>query len=423
MEYSNIFSIYNVEYDLVLCHRDTELVKFKASSSSGLDYVYTIYFVNEHAKELLPFMYCDDITVMNTSLKRWITLRPISTNREHISNVLESLGLEGVDPLKMLLVNYACSLNDCYWIKDITCNLNFSDVNLYHNKFDEALGYITFFGHKSSLGGNLVTPEITTQGVLGKQWIQEDGQTNLYKKGSSGGANTGREPVTEYIASLIAEEIGLPHIQYELVKYKGVLCTKCKCFTSYDVGFISMEQLLYRQGYVDIRILGLSDILKIVSDINNDYADNLIDIFIFDYIIENRDRHINNYGFLIDNSTNNIISLAPIFDNGLSLHYSCMSGDYCLSNPETYTETSPTGLTNMFIASRLIEKRHVDMVMLLDKALHYDAFKDKVYNALSMYYTNDNDLVSHYVAIIKLLHHRISSIKTMYKMKVSNGNS
>lgn len=423
MDYSNIFSIYSSEYNLVLCHRDIELVKFKASNLTGLDYEYNVYYVNECNKNLLPFMYSDDISIMNINLKRWITLRPISTNREHISSVLESLGLEGVDPLKMLLINYACSLNDCYWLKDVTCTLSFSDVNLYDNKFDKSLGYITFFGHKSSLGGNLVTPEITTQGVLGKQWIQEYDGSYLYNKGSSGGANTGREPVTEYIASLIAEEIGLPHVQYELIKYKGVLCTKCKCFTNYNIGFISMEQMLYRKGYTDIRILGLSDIIKVVFDVSEDCAYSLVDMFIFDYIIENRDRHINNYGFLIYNNTNNIISLAPIFDNGLSLHYGSMCGDYCLSHPGTYTETNPIGLTNMFIASRLVKKRHVDMAMSLDIALHSQKFKEKIHTALSNYYTNEDDLVGHYNAIFTLLQHRVNSIKVMYNIKTTHKHS
>ena len=40
-----------------------------------------------------------------------------------------------------------------------------------------------------------------------------------------------------------------------------------------------------------------------------------------DYIIENFDRHSNNWGFSVDNQTQKITGLAPIWDNGMSLDY------------------------------------------------------------------------------------------------------
>ena len=40
---------------------------------------------------------------------------------------------------------------------------------------------------------------------------------------------------------------------------------------------------------------------------------------VFDFIIENKDRHFSNFGFLVDNDNGEIQSLAPIFDNGYSL--------------------------------------------------------------------------------------------------------
>ena len=43
------------------------------------------------------------------------------------------------------------------------------------------------------------------------------------------------------------------------------------------------------------------------------------DIFFFDAIIFNTDRHLGNFGYLIDNDTNEIVGAAPIFDNGYGL--------------------------------------------------------------------------------------------------------
>ena len=42
-------------------------------------------------------------------------------------------------------------------------------------------------------------------------------------------------------------------------------------------------------------------------------------IFFFDAIIFNTDRHMGNFGYLIDNDTNEIVGAAPIFDNGYGL--------------------------------------------------------------------------------------------------------
>ena len=42
-------------------------------------------------------------------------------------------------------------------------------------------------------------------------------------------------------------------------------------------------------------------------------------MFLFDALIFNVDRHLGNFGYLIDNDTNEIVDVAPIFDNGYGL--------------------------------------------------------------------------------------------------------
>lgn len=43
------------------------------------------------------------------------------------------------------------------------------------------------------------------------------------------------------------------------------------------------------------------------------------DIFFFDALIFNTDRHLGNFGYLVDNDRNEIVGAAPIFDNGYGL--------------------------------------------------------------------------------------------------------
>ena len=52
------------------------------------------------------------------------------------------------------------------------------------------------------------------------------------------------------------------------------------------------------------------------------------DMCFFDWLIKNDDRHLNNWGFLVNNETQQIECFAPIWDNGMSLLWSSMEYDF-----------------------------------------------------------------------------------------------
>ena len=135
--------------------------------------------------------------------------------------------------------------------------------------------------------------------MLPKCWRRVDGQVVLYKGGTSGAANTGMEPYSEYYASQLAEALGLPHVDYGLEKFKGVLCSTCPLFTSDRFGFVSAGRVMSGE-------MALAD-------------PRFADVFFFDALIMNTDRHLGNFGYLVDNDTNEIVGAAPIFDNGYGL--------------------------------------------------------------------------------------------------------
>ncbi|EOG7170158.1 transcriptional regulator, partial [Campylobacter upsaliensis] len=47
--------------------------------------------------------------------------------------------------------------------------------------------------------------------------------------------------------------------------------------------------------------------------------DKLQDLLVFDALIMNTDRHLGNFGMIVDNNTGELLRPAPIFDNGCSL--------------------------------------------------------------------------------------------------------
>ena len=71
------------------------------------------------------------------------------------------------------------------------------------------------------------------------------------------------------------------------MKFKVRLCSTCPAFTSDKLGYISA-------GRIGTRDTALAD-------------SRFADVFLFDAIICNPDRHLGNFGYLVDNDTNEIV--------------------------------------------------------------------------------------------------------------------
>ena len=86
---------------------------------------------------------------------------------------------------------------------------------------------------------------------------------------------------------------------------------------------------------------------------------------ILDYLTGNTDRHVENWGFLIDNKTNNYISLYPLMDfNQCFLSYDTLEGAVCQTVPWTVGHPRPTQQEAAIDAVRHIGLRQIkDMDM------------------------------------------------------------
>ena len=111
----------------------------------------------------------------------------------------------------------------------------FSQYNLYENRFSEILALVAYTGAGGSRQAFTTSPELTTGGMLPKAWryVEHDG-IYLYKGGTTGASNTGREPYCEYYASQIAETMRLNAVHYDLENWKGITASKCALFTNID---------------------------------------------------------------------------------------------------------------------------------------------------------------------------------------------
>ena len=221
-------------------------------------------------------------------------------------------GLNLNRPLSIISVCKGLSLNDCYWVVEDGDTASFGKVNLYDNPFSNVLAELAFTGYGSRVRASLLSsPEFTTNGMLRKCWRRIGGKVYLYKGGTEGAANTGNEPYSEFYAAQIAVAMGIHAIPYGLSRWKGVLCSTCELFTSKEYAYLPIGHLVSKGGMEAVRAY--------YEKMGDKFVNALNEMLVFDAVICNVDRHFGNFGVMVDNRTNTIVSPAPLFDHGNSL--------------------------------------------------------------------------------------------------------
>lgn len=332
-----------------LRHFDTSILRFDVISDLSVPKI-RILWVNEDKEYLLPL----GVKACEEDLVHWLRHRTIPKNRAYVDVLLSMCGLSSNRPMSIISVTKGLSLNDCYWVVEEGFNGNFDDYNLYDNKFSRILGLIAFTGY-GSVGKAVLSssPEFTTNGMLPKSWRRINGEIYLYKGGTVGASNTGNEPFSEYYASQIAEVLGINAVSYDLSKWKGKLCSTCRLFTSKEISFVPIGRMVDSGDMNEIR--------GYYESLGSIYTDVLDDMLVFDALICNVDRHLGNFGVLVNSKTNEIISPAPLFDHGNSLFN--MAGSKALGSEKALDKYSKTLYPSLYVdfmdtAKEVICKRH-----------------------------------------------------------------
>lgn len=351
-----------------------------------------IYELRQYDKTLLKFEYvekslsreCHILEVSTTNsfllpiglelteegLFSWLKSRIIPKNREFVEQLLSKMGLSHNDVFGIIKICKGLSLNDSYWIVEEDFVGKFKDYNLYDNEFSKALALIAYTGYGSTqVSGFTSTPEFTTSGMLPKCWRRINNKIYLYKAGTSGMANTGMEPYSEFYAYQIAKTMGLDCVEYKLAKWKKNVCSVCELFTNIDVSYVPMHRFIKKNN--------LRETASFLKEMGEEFYNSFVDMLVFDALIYNTDRHYGNFGLLVDNKTNKPIKFAPLFDHGLSLFNYAMEND--LDNIEEYTKTrtSAFGFDFLVIAKEFITERQKAM---LRKLINFKFERHKTYN-------------------------------------------
>ena len=330
-------------------HFDTPLIRFSATEDSSTPEIEILWY-DESKVEYLPL----DMELSSDGIARWLKHRTIPKNRAYVHNFLSKCGLSINRPMNIMKVSKGLSLNDCYWVVEEGFEGTFEKYNLYDNRFSQILALIAFTGYGSSIRTSLAScPEFTTNGMLPKCWRRSDGVIKLYKGGTSGAANTGKEPYSEYYAAQIARILGVNAINYGLTKWDGELCSTCELFTSKEYSYMPVGRIVTSGGMKAVR--------EYYESLGKEYVEALNDMLVFDAVICNTDRHFGNFGFLIDNRTNKIVAPAPLFDHGNSLFNYAIYGDVESSEAlAAYAETLLPCVYDDFIgtAKQVLNAKH-----------------------------------------------------------------
>ncbi|WP_395002490.1 HipA domain-containing protein [uncultured Helicobacter sp.] len=309
-------------------------------------------------KDLLPIN-LDTFDIAN-SLQNWINKRKVPSNREFVEKIVATY--EHQKLMGYVDISLALSLNDSYWIVPTDKAYQWKDYNLYHNEFSEALELVAF-GMQDSYQAQRgeTSPEYTTNGMLKKCWHRENGKIYLYK-GSSRIYHKNAEAFSEYYMAQVAQTLGFECVSYDLVEFHNQIVSACPIFTSESEGYVPMYQCLQtKKSFSNDKQALIQEILKVYD------RQAFQDMMVFDALIGNIDRHLGNFGMIIDNDANALLRPAPIFDNGLSLMarlspHELRAIDISLANQTTYFELGFDEQLSFYV-----QKRHLQALENLSK--------------------------------------------------------
>lgn len=264
----------------------------------------------------------NDIDILINNLQvfyHWCASRVLSLDRKYAKEILNSIGVAQAvtdrDRANISLSYHCVSLTDVYWVKNSEETITFSELNLYDNPLNRAIVELSLKGHQMTVTNKELAQDLSTKGYFPKAWIREENGFKLLKDGSEDIVKK------ELLASEICQCFDIPQVKYMEYMYDGELVTQSEIVTSKDISMVSKFAFDIYACNHDL------DTLEICKNLD---AITYYGMNILDYLTGNTDRHPENWGFLVDNKTNQYISLYPLMDfNQCFLSYDDLEGARC----------------------------------------------------------------------------------------------
>lgn len=261
-----------------------------------------------------------DIRMNNlNNFYHWCASRVLSLDRKYAKEILNSIGaVQAVTDRERadISLSYHCvSLTDVFWVRKHGEDVTFKQINLYDNTLNETVVEISLRGRQMTVTNRELAQDLSTKGCFPKAWIRDKEGFRLLKDGDENAVRR------ELLASQICQCFAVRQVVYRESSFEGIQVSESSLVTSKEQSMISkMSFDIYACNH-DL------DTLEICKEIDPEtyYGMNILD-----YLTGNTDRHPENWGFLVDNTTNDYISLYPVMDfNQCFQAYDTLEGANC----------------------------------------------------------------------------------------------
>lgn len=264
----------------------------------------------------------DDIDMLINNLANfyhWCASRVLTLDRKYAKEILNSIGMAQAvtdkDRANISLSYHCVSLTDVYWVREKDEKITFAELNLYDHPLNDAVVDISLKGHQMTVTNHELAQDLSTKGCFPKAWIRTKDGFKLLKDGNKAIVEK------ELLASEICQCFDFPQVIYRKHYYDGELVTESDIVSSKEYSMISKFAF---DIYAVNHDMDTVEICKKLDPVTY-YGMNILD-----YLVGNTDRHPENWGFLIDNKSNEYVSLYPIMDfNQTFLAYDSLDGANC----------------------------------------------------------------------------------------------
>ena len=251
-------------------------------------------------EKFLPFGLKNSKNIKGSMILEWIRNRVTNIHRTYM-NLIYIARQVGRDMDKVIADSAGLSIIDHFWIKTTdTNNLKWSDLQRLKDK-NEELNRVAIEGILK--GGKALKEDYTSLFTLKGYYPKYACDGFLYKRK--------KDAIKEYPAYLIAKQLKLPIAECELQDE----LIKIQLFVNDSVSLVHAQEIAQCIDYAPAL---LSDAFAALN--RPDLVEQIDLLYIFNYLIGNVDLHAENFGFLFNNKTFKIVSIAPFFDHNMSFN-------------------------------------------------------------------------------------------------------
>jgi hypothetical protein len=327
MKQLDYFFVETGKIDIYLCLQDTAVLRYSGRKMEcevfredllpyGMRGLISSYKAMSHEltyDSINIFGFANTWDQIKFTLISWFAGRVLRLDRKNAKKILNTFGFpQQQSDFVQAGISLYCrglTLKDDYWIRREGETLRYSDVDLKFKNLSEDMAMISLIGASRIIRGEIEPQDIGTRGCYPKAWMREEDGVYLYKAGMQrDDQDNGYESLIEISISNILDQFNVRHLKYEKTIVEGEVCCKCKCMSTPQRSIVHVEEVkakITREG---------KDFIDWVSR-DARFSNDFHQMNVVDYLIENPDRHEQNWGFYMENKTGDLTKLHPLYDH------------------------------------------------------------------------------------------------------------